>query len=197
MKIRVLFAFVSLLGSVAAASAQVTLNDFSGANPTLLGDWTGQQGTGVYTFTGSTDDTMGAEFAGTWNLTGYDTLALAAQIDAGGNDAASFAITLLNDNGESATSTFLVSSFSAANLTTVQSSLTASGGFNFAQVTSWRLSGGEFLGAATLSLSADQLTAVSAVPEPATYAALAGLVMFGVVAWRRRTTATVSASSGS
>lgn len=197
MKIRVLFALVSLLGSVAAASAQVTLDDFSSANPTFLGDWTGQQGTGVYTFTGATDDTMGAEFAGTWNLTGYDMLAFAAQIDAGGNDAASFAITLLNDNGESATSTFLVSSFSATNLTTVQASLTATGGFNFAQVTSWRLSGGEFLGAATLSLSADQLTAVSAVPEPATYAALAGLVMFGVVAWRRRASVAASASSGS
>ncbi len=186
MKIRVLFALLSLLGGVAAASAQVTLDDFSSANPTFLGDWTGQQGAGVYTFTGSTDDTMGAEFAGTWNLTGYDTLAFSAQIDSGLNNAASFALTLLNDNGESATSTFLVSSFSAASLTTVQAALTATGGFDFAQVTSWRLSGGEFFGSATLSLTAGQLTAVSAVPEPATYAALAGLAMFGFVAWRRR-----------
>lgn len=185
MKIRVLFAFLPLLGFAAVAPAQVALDSFTNANPTFLGDWTGQEGVGVHTFTGSTDDTMGAEFTGTWNLSGHSALAFAAQIDSGLNDAASFAITLLNDNGESATSTFLVSSFNAASLTTVQAALTATGGFDFAQVTSWRLSGGEFLGAATLSLHADQLTAVSAVPEPATYAALAGLAMLGVVVWRR------------
>jgi hypothetical protein len=192
MKIRVLFAFLSLLGFAAVAPAQVALDDFSNASPTFLGDWTGQQGAGVYAFTGNNSDESGAEFVGTWNLTGYDALAFTGQVDTALTDAASFAITLLNDNGENATSTFLVSSFNAASLTTVQAALTASGGFDFANVTSWRISGGEFLGAATLSLTADQITAVSAVPEPATYAALAGLAMLGVVVWRRRTSAAAS-----
>jgi hypothetical protein len=74
----------------------------------------------------------------------------------------------------------------------VQAALTTTGGFDFAQVTSWRISGGEFLGSSTLSLTAGQLTAVSAVPEPATYAALAGLAMLGVVAWRRRSSVAAS-----
>lgn len=188
MKTRAYLALLALLGAVAAApaQAQVSLDDFAAASPTFLGDWTGQQGIGVYSFIGSTDEAMGAEFTGTWNLTGYNALAFTAQIDGASNNAASFAITLLNDNGESATGTFLVSSFDTAGLSTVQAALTATGGFDFANVTSWRLGGGELFGTATLSLTAGELSAVSAIPEPATYIALTGLAALGLVAWRRR-----------
>lgn len=186
MNNRALLAILAFLGLVAPALAQVSLDDFSAAQPTFLGDWSGTPGVGVYSFVGSTDDTMGAEFTGAWNLAGYDALAFTAQIDAGTNTASSFSITLLDSHGESATGTFLVSSFDSANLATVQAALTPSGGFDFANVTSWRLGGGEFLGTATLALTAGQLSAVSAVPEPAAAAALAGLAMLGWVAWRRR-----------
>lgn len=186
-KIRASLALFALLGIAALAPAQVLLNDFSATNPTFLpGDWSGQQGAGVYSFIGSTDDTMGAEFVGTWNLTGYTALAFTAQIDEANNTATSFAITLLNDNGESATGNYLVSSFNTLSFSTVEAPLTTSGGFDFAHVTSWRISGGEFLGMATLSLTAGGLSVVSAVPEPSTCAVLAGFSVLGFAGWRRR-----------
>lgn len=186
MKTLPLLALFAFFGATAAATAQVSLDDFSAANPTYLGDWTGQQGVGVYNFIGSTDESAGAEFAGTWNLSGYNALAFTAQIDGASNSATSFVVTLLNDNGENATGTFLVSSFDTVGLSTVQTALTVSGGFDFANVTSWRLGGGELFGTATLALTAGQLSAVSAVPEPSAVAALAGITVLGFAAWYRR-----------
>jgi hypothetical protein len=186
---------LSVLLGAGPAFAQVSLNDFSDldSSGTVFGDWAGQQNPGTYSVTGTTSDDSGLELysfdpSGFWDLTGLTALSLTAQADPG-NEAATFLISLYDANDNSATAYFESSTFAGASLVTGVSTLTYSDGFDPASVGYFRISGGEFFGSTPLALTFDQVTAqsASAVPEPATYAALLGLLaLAGTLGWRHR-----------
>jgi len=107
------------------------------------------------------------------------------------NVATSFQVTLLDANSNSAFAVFQTSWFTGQ-MTTVIRPVIYTGAFDGSIVDSLRISGGIPSGVpgatAVLNLQLDEVSSVatSAIPEPSTYAALAGLGAFGLVLYRRR-----------
>lgn len=95
-------------------------------------------------------------------------------------------IELFDDNGDSAVYKGFWSSFTLNTASTADLAFDSfTGAFN-GNITGFLLSTAP--GTATITISLDNLSAVSAVvvPEPSTYASLAGVVVLGFVAYRRR-----------
>lgn len=190
-----------------SASAQI-IQDFSSvvsaSSTYFYGTWKGGaidgteipnadfvQGVGVYDITGATAtnaDTSMIEFyfdgyasIGANGFLGVTAQALAL------NAASSFQIILLDSANKAATATFAASSFLMGSNSTAYSALSFGGGFNPNAVEFLRITGGIPLGADRFNFRFDKIEAVaSAIPEPSTYVALAGLVALGAVFYRRR-----------
>lgn len=192
------------------ARAQVTLQDFSnvndGGNYTFFyGTWeatgdtggTGNpnaqfsQGVGSYTITGSnpiipTDgSTSQLEFffSSAANIGANQFLSVTSQALAL-NEATSFAITLKDTNGLTASAAFAAGPAGGGFITQVQT-LTFQGGFNSSSIDSLVISGNQLGGTARFNMTFDNIAAVSAVPEPATYAVLFAACCLGFAVWRR------------
>jgi hypothetical protein len=201
--------FLAILLIATCLRGQVTLFDFSattGSNTFFYGTWqaTGlagdpapnasfTQGSGVYNILGTAKDDTNSilEYFYTptpANITGNSTFLSMTFETLNTNTASSFTVTLFDTNAKSAYATFLLGSYTGV-YTTQSSALTAQGGFLFNSIDSFQISGNQVGGTATLNVSFDNLSATSAVPEPATYAAIFGLFAFGMVALRRRMTA--------
>lgn len=205
MKIHLLISLLpfALLDSL---SAQVLLNDFSAfesANTYFYGGWeasgdpfgtntptgTFSQSAGYYSFASTTNaDSAFADyfFAAPINLGTLDTLSLTLKL-LPDNTAGQITLTLFDDTfNESATTTFSLGSFNTVAFVTANGALSPSGLFNPAAVSAFRISGNDPFGADTFSVEIDHLAAVSAIPEPSTYAAIFGAVALGGVLLRRR-----------
>lgn len=167
----------------------------------LLGSWVTAVGQTVtnFGFSASTDDTgwtwnpgtntlSGTENAGyllfgdslTSNLTGATTLSIT--LNAISAPSAGFNFVLEDGSGKTATALYSWLAFQGGP-TTVSTVINAQSGFNFADVTTWNLvSGGS---GSSINVVLSNVSA-SAVPEPSTYAALAGFAVMGFCAVRRR-----------
>lgn len=190
-----------------SAHAQVVLQDFSavvGTNTTFYGTWevtgagsstspaaTFVQGAGVYDITG-TAPTNGSGskiefFAGAtpFNIGANTQLSISAQALAG-NVATSFSVTLVDAAAVTAFATFTTAQFLTGSYSTVTGQLTFNSGFNSASIDSMIISGNQPGGTDRFNVSFNSITAVTAVPEPATSAALAGAGVLGFALWRRR-----------
>jgi hypothetical protein len=205
MKTAHLLSLVGLaVALVAPARAQVVLNDFSAfVQPDqtyFAGGWSAGddvspstsfvQGATGYSIVDATNlDTAYVDFyfAGTLDLTGCDRLSLTAQL-LSGNTAGTLTISLLDSAQNVATATFDLTSYTLASGATTTAAFTASDGFSLSDVTGFRITGGSLADSALVSVTLDNLSAVSAsaVPEPSTYAALAGVVALAGAAFRRR-----------
>ena len=184
-------------------NAQVVLQNFSSvlsANTYFYGTWeaTGQpgtntpnasftQGSGVYNILGSATDNSNSyvEFFNTTpaSISGYNFISVTFET-LNTNASSSFAVTLVDTGGKSAYAAFPLGSYTGS-YNTLVSAITAQSGFNWTSIDSFQISGNQPTGTSVFNVSFDQVV-VTAVPEPATYAALAGLLALGLVAYRRR-----------
>jgi hypothetical protein len=107
----------------------------------------------------------------------------------GSNTGANFAVTFGNDVASKyATAVFSTASLNVNTYTLLSTTYVADAGFSPSVVDMIRVSGVSGGGTLSLGVSIDYISAVtvSAVPEPATYAAIFGLAALGFGAVRRR-----------
>lgn len=191
---------IALLGTRAGAQL-IILDDFTtgtqtGEGAALAGQtWVGQvtQNATTITIAGTAHDDNGW---GVYNLTPFDasamhSITITGQLDAG-NAATSFNVQFFDDSFGAHAFTISSSSFLTGATTTVSIPIDSWGGINSAQLNAWTIGGG---GTTTTGpafrMTLDQLAlSSSAIPEPGTYAALAGVAVFGFVVWRRRSSRT-------
>lgn len=199
---------LTVLGGI-TVQAQVTLQNFSSVidpNTYFYGSWevtnsgvSGTtpnnqfvQGAGVYSITGTTAtnaDTSKIEFfySPTRANIGSNTLLSVTAQTLASNVATSFAVYLVDSGAKTAFATFSTSSFPTGSFTTAAPvALTMQSGFNPALIDSMYITGGQPSGTALFNVAFDSIAAVSAIPEPSTYAFLAGLGVLGVAAVRRK-----------
>lgn len=203
--LKIIALFALLVGAI--SHAQVSLQDFSavvGPDTYFYGNWelANTQGTnspnasfsqsaGSYSFSAANstnDENSKVEFfytAGFASIGSFANLSVTAQ-GLVGNAASSFAVTLVDSASVTASATFIIAQFPTGGFTTQVSALTFNSGFNPLAIESLIISGNQPSGAANFRVSFDQISAVSAVPEPSTYALICGLVTLGVIAARRR-----------
>lgn len=200
--------FVASLLVVSGAQAQVTLNDFSAVlNPNLTffyGSWeaTGStdgssnpnaaftQGTGLYEIsaanaTDSADSKLEFFYETPLNIGTNMYLAVTAA-ELATNLASSFQITLVDSLGRTAYAAFAIDTFLVGSYTSQVAPITMQSGFNSSSIDSFFISGGQPGSTIRFNVGFDHISAVSAIPEPSTYAALLALAALGFVAYRRR-----------
>lgn len=141
---------------------------------------------GAYAISG----TEGSDFFGTLpatvTITSFTTKKLQLTGTISANPGSAINIELFDTNGDSAVYKGFWSSFTLNTASTADLAYDSfTGAFN-GDVTGFILSTAP--GTATITISLDSLSAVSAVavPEPSTYASLAGVAALGFVAYRRR-----------
>lgn len=148
------------------------------------------QGVGTYSIdaANSTDNsTAKLEFFNASPLSiGTNTFLSVTAQSLASNAATSFAVMLVDTNAVIARAAFDLSNFPTGSFSTQIVALTFGGGFNSNSIDSIIVSGDQLGGTANFRVSFDQIAAVSAVPEPSTYAFIVGLLALGFVTWRRR-----------
>eukprot|EP01034_Spumella_vulgaris_P010675 gene10675-13548_t len=192
--------FILLLSLAAAlfcrpVSAQIVLDDFTtGTQPgqgDAMGSWVGQvtQNATTLTIAGTAHDDNGW---GVFNLVPFDASAMqfitiTAQLDAG-NTAGSFNVQFFDDNFGGQAFSISPSLFLTGVMTTVTIPIGAWSGIDPTILNAWTIGGGNVAtNGPDFRMTLDQLALTpSAVPEPATNAALAGIFMLGIALWRRR-----------
>lgn len=175
--------------------AQIVLDDFTTGNQAgqgdAMGSWVGQvtQNATSLTVAGTAHDDNGW---GVFNLVPFDAsamqfIAITAQLDAG-NTAGSFNVQFFDDNFGGQAFSISTSLFLTGTMTTVTIPIGAWSGIDPTIINAWTIGGGNVAtNGPDFRMTLDQLAlAPSAVPEPATNAALAGLAMLGIALWRRR-----------
>ena len=193
---RLLAAAILGLGAGVAVSAQtlIVLDNFSGGGPSSIRSGTSWAGVGnvVQNLNGTmtvgntalNDSGWGATGV-TINATGMNFITIVAQND-GVNPAPSLVIGF--SDGALHSQIFSVPTFSFATgaSTTVQIPISSWGPVDPANITGWRIGGGT-AGVVAFTMTFDDLSlTTSAIPEPATYAALTGVLALGFTIWRRR-----------
>lgn len=181
-----------LAGALAASGQTILLDDFntgtvSGA--TIGGtSWLSQTTQNATTLTvGGTakDDNGWGDTFSALNLSAMTTINITAQRDAG-NVAPTFSVQFLDSGLQSQTFTVSTASFLVGSMSTVTINIGGWGSVNPTDITEWNIGGGG-VGTNAFRMTLDNLS-VSAVPEPSTYAALAGLIGLGAAMLRRRST---------
>lgn len=203
--------FLLLLGlTAAAAHAQMVLEDFSNTIRTnytaFYGSWssTGSttigsevpiagltQGSGIFSIdsaSATNSDTAKLEiyFANPLDLRGTTQLTLEAQALAG-NAAPSLRVFLFDGNGFVGSAAFDLTQFPTGSFTSIAQLLTINSGASLAAVEGFVITGNIPGGSAAFRVALNTLmTGAAAIPEPSTYAALAGVLALGFVMHRRR-----------
>jgi hypothetical protein len=118
------------------------------------------------------------------SLAGLDALRITARVDSG-NLSSGFVVTVYSSSNDYASASFSTSTFNAS-FSTATTAWVVTGAFNPASVIAFGISGGVPSGTSAFRMSFDSLSAVSAIPEPSTFAALIGLASLGFCAVRRR-----------
>jgi hypothetical protein len=186
--------FISLLFlcSVVGAQAQIILDNFNTGTATgaVVGStsWVGQvtQNATTITVGGTANDDNGwGTTSASVNATGMSFVTFTAQRDSG-NAASSLTIQFEDVSLNTQVYSFSTSAFSIGSLSTVSVALAWTGGFDPTQITGWNIGGGAASpGSSAFRMTFDNL-ALTAVPEPSTYAAILGGLALGFAAWRRR-----------
>jgi hypothetical protein len=191
MKLTKYLVFAVLLFGLKASAATSLLSDFNSiSGASITGSWVGQTSlsSGVFTVGGAAKDEIGFTFNSSINATSYGYLEIIAKVDSG--NASNFSIRFEDSNLNEYVVTLLASSFTSS-LTTIYVPLNwtaanSANGFDSSSITAWGF-GGNGVGTVAFAYSVDQLAlSTSAVPEPATYAAIFGLAALGFGAVRRR-----------
>lgn len=118
------------------------------------------------------------------NATGMGYLAVTASVDSG-NLASQFSAAFSDDFLATENVTISTSMFTST-LSTVYIPVAWTSGIDLSAITSWTIGGGS-AGTDTFRMTFDNIAfTASAVPEPSTYALLAGVAMLAFVAVRRR-----------
>ena len=180
-----------------AASAQVLLDNFNSGSATgaVVGgsSWVGQVTQNATTITvggAANDDNGWGTTSVNVDATGMNFVTFIAQQDAG-NAATTLKIQFEDINLLTQVYSVATSSFAVGSLTPVSIALSWTGGFDPTQITGWNIGGGGITTSGPdFAMTFDNLAfTTTAVPEPSTYAAVAGVLVLGVAAWRRRRTA--------
>lgn len=160
----------------------------SGGAAAGLGEGPGNTYYSISGVTATSSDSVAYYFDGGTSLidvSSYGLLSLTAKLGSG-NTANQLLIDFLDPNGGYDQATFNLSGFNSSSFSTetvaiTHVSLTPDQTYGFS------ISGSDLNGSSTLSISLDQLTAASAVPEPSTCAAvLGGVALIAVAISRRR-----------
>ncbi len=183
------------ISSLSGLAQTIQLDDFNSATvsggPIPLTSWVGvgkvtQNLSTITTNAGVNDDNGWGVFNTTIDATGMNFIAVTASVDAL-NSAPSFVVEFQDAN---ISSIFTIPTTSFTNmLSTVYIPITSwTVGFTPNAIEAWTIGGGT-VGVNAFRMTFDNL-ALSAtgapVPEPSTYAMIAGVLVLGVVAWRRR-----------
>lgn len=183
-------AFV-LLASVAGAQI-IVLDDFN--TGTVSGQtkastsWVGQvtQNSTTITVGGSAQNDNGWEDTGlSLNLSAMNFIYITGQRDSGHNSATNFVVEFIDSSLGAQQFTVSTNSFLVGSMTMVEIAI-GSWTIDPTQITDWTIGGGT---TPTLAfrMTLDNLkVSASAIPEPSTYAAMAGALALGLVVWRRR-----------
>lgn len=187
-----------------ASYAQTILINFTAANPNTAVAYFSANGTnwgaanysysgGVMTI-GGTADVTGSISGGLSYLasgTSFNATALplvTASFERNNSGAAgNFVLTLLDSLGTTA-ATAIFSTGLTGSWVTQSVAYTASGGGNLADITYWTI-GASGAPGTSVNMSFTNNITMAAVPEPATYAAILGVLALGLVAYRRRNAA--------
>jgi len=140
---------------------------------------------GAYSISGTEGSDFFATLPATVSITSFATKKLQLTGTMTANPGSAVNIELFDDNGDSAVYKGFWASFTLSTASTGDLAYDSfTGSFN-GNVTGFLLSTAP--GTATITISLDSLSAAPAViPEPSTYASLAGIAVLGFVAYRRR-----------
>lgn len=181
----------ALLASVAGAQI-IVLDDFN--TGTVSGQtkastsWVGQvtQNSTTITIGGSAQNDNGWEDTGlSLNLSAMNFIYITGQRDSGHNSATNFVVEFIDSSLFAQQFTVSTNSFLVGSMTTVEIAI-GSWTIDSTQITDWTIGGGT---TPTLAfrMTLDNLkVSASAIPEPSTYAAVAGALVLGLAVWRRR-----------
>ncbi len=190
-------ALLSLGASLALPAQVIVLDNFSGGGSTAVISGTTWANANNVLFNGTTmtvgntalNDNGWGTASATIDASAMTFITVVAQLDPG--NLAPFFVIGFEDGGPDA-AVFSVSTFSFTSgaMTTVQIPISSWGNVNPAAITGWTIGGGTG-GVVAFRMTLDNLSlGTSAIPEPGTYAALAGLGALGFALWRRRPLAT-------
>jgi hypothetical protein len=197
LKKSILFLSFSLTLLCTKTGAQIVLDDFTagtqiGEGAAIAGSsWVDQvtQNATTITIAGTAHGDNGW---GVFNLTPFDasamhSIAVTGQLDAG-NAALTFNVQFFDNNYGAQAFSIDSSAFLTGSLTTVSIPIGSWSGIDPTHLDGWTIGGGDFVtNGPDFRMTLDQLAlSPSAVPEPGTSAALAGLAALGFAVWRRR-----------
>lgn len=194
---KIILAATLLFSVTIPLSAQLVLDDFNSS--VTAGEGTYVSGTSWESATAVTQNPTtitvgtGAKDDNGWGFVGidvdastYNQITIVGQRDVG-NLATSFQIEVLNDAFATQVFSVAMTAFNVGSMTTVNIPI-AWNSYNATHIVGWSIGGGiPPTGTDAFRMTLDSLSfTMAAVPEPSTYAMIAGVLALGFVAWRRR-----------
>lgn len=181
----------ALLASVAGAQV-IVLDDFN--TGTVSGhaksgtSWFGQvaQNSTTITIGGSAQNENGWEDTGlSLDLSAMNFIYITGQRDSGHNSATNFVVEFIDSSLAAQQFTVSSTSFLVGSMTVVEIAI-GTWTINANEITDWTIGGGT-TPTLPFRMTLDNLkVTAAAIPEPSTYAAMAGALALGLAVWRRR-----------
>lgn len=181
----------ALLATVAGAQV-IVLDDFNTgtvSGQTKAGtSWVGQvtQNSTTITIGGTAQNDNGWEDTGlSLDLSAMNFIYITGQRDSGHTAGANFVVEFIDSSLGAQQFTVLSNSFLIGSMTVVEIAI-GSWTINASQITDWTIGGGT-TPTVPFRMTLDNLkVSAAAIPEPSTYAAMAGALALGLAVWRRR-----------
>jgi len=181
----------ALLASVAGAQI-IVLDDFNSGTVSgqtkVSTSWVGQvtQNSTTITIGGSAQNDNGWEDTGlSLNLSAMNFIYITGQLDSGHNSATNFVVEFIDSSLAAQQFQVSTNSFLVGSMTMVEIAI-GSWMIDPTQITDWTIGGGTTPTLAFRMTLDDLKVSASAIPEPSTYAAMAGALALGLAVWRRR-----------
>ena len=199
LKKTILLLSFSLVLICTEAGAQIVLDDFTtgvqtGEGAALTGSsWVGAgqvtQNATTITVGGTAhaDNGWGVRNLTSFNASAMQSITITGQLDSG-HLAPSFNVQFFDVASGSQAFSISSSAFVTGSMSTVTISIGSWSGIDPTQLNGWTIGGGDTVtNGPAFRMTLDQLTlSPTAVPEPGTTAALAGVLVLGFAVWRRR-----------